>query len=174
MHYGRWQHHGDPLKLMERAKERPCLFPGCLTPQIAKRMCNRHYARQHRHGHLVPALKYDGFAKIRDSIRVNKWIAENRERFMAGIKARKTRAKQATPPWADRSAIQQIYLHCPKGSHVDHVIPLRGKLVSGLHIPSNLQYLTKAENLSKGRKVDLSIPPLPRGHVIQWQTRMVA
>ena len=59
---------------------------------------------------------------------------------------------QRTPKWADLSAIQQFYEKCPKGYHVDHIIPLQGKEVSGLHILSNLQYLLAAENFSKNNK----------------------
>lgn len=54
-----------------------------------------------------------------------------------------------TPGWANLEAIRQIYINTPKGFAVDHIIPLRGKLVSGLHVESNLQYLPKSENCQK-------------------------
>lgn len=66
---------------------------------------------------------------------------------------RKGRLRTATPAWADLPAIRQFYVNCPKGYHVDHVLPLRGKEVSGLHVLGNLQYLPATENLKKGNKV---------------------
>ena len=57
-----------------------------------------------------------------------------------------------TPKWADLEAIKEIYLNCPEGYEVDHIIPLHGKYVSGLHISSNLQYLSKADNRRKSNK----------------------
>lgn len=54
------------------------------------------------------------------------------------------------PAWADKSRIREIYRGCPPGHHVDHIVPLHGKLVSGLHVEHNLQYLPASENISKG------------------------
>jgi len=56
------------------------------------------------------------------------------------------------PKWADKHAIADFYKNCPNGYHVDHIIPLRGKIVSGLHVESNLQYLPAEENLKKSNK----------------------
>ena len=65
---------------------------------------------------------------------------------------RKAHVKRATPKWANRKELAGIYQNCPQGYHVDHVIPLRGENVSGLHVPQNLQYLPATENLSKGNR----------------------
>lgn len=59
---------------------------------------------------------------------------------------------QRTPSWAEDNKIKEFYINCPTGYHVDHKIPLQGKLVSGLHVIDNLQYLTAADNLSKGNR----------------------
>lgn len=62
----------------------------------------------------------------------------------------KTNSKLAD---AYKEEIKMIYANCPKGYHVDHIIPLKHKEVNGLHAPWNLQYLPAVENLSKGNRI---------------------
>jgi hypothetical protein len=62
------------------------------------------------------------------------------------------RKQQAMPAWADELAIQRFYEARPEGHHVDHIIPLRGKKVSGLHVLENLQYLPALENNKKSNQ----------------------
>lgn len=55
----------------------------------------------------------------------------------------------ATPKWVDRDAMAWFYANRPKGFQVDHIIPIRGEKVSGLHVPWNLQYLEPKDNRAK-------------------------
>lgn len=57
-----------------------------------------------------------------------------------------------TMPWSDMEKISKFYDECPEGYHVDHIVPLQGKIVSGLHVLENLQYLTALENIKKHNK----------------------
>jgi 5-methylcytosine-specific restriction endonuclease McrA len=58
-------------------------------------------------------------------------------------------AGPAVPPWSDKEACEAFYAACPEGMQVDHIVPIRGKLVSGLHVSWNLQYLTPRDNRRK-------------------------
>lgn len=102
--------------------------------------------------------------------RNRKWAAENREQNNARISAwakanpekstAKTRRYQASklsrmPAWADHDQIGLFYLKAQAlrevgiPAEVDHVIPLRGRLVSGLHVHENLQIIEATANKVK-------------------------
>lgn len=71
---------------------------------------------------------------------------------IARTNKRRANKLHATPSWADLDAIKEFYKNCPEGKSVDHIIPLQGKKVCGLHVLENLQYLCKKENSRKHNK----------------------
>lgn len=77
---------------------------------------------------------------------------KGRESSNRASKKRRLLLRNATPNWVDKSKLYSIYYNCPKGYHVDHIVPLNGKNVSGLHVPWNLQYLPVSDNIRKGNK----------------------
>lgn len=81
-----------------------------------------------------------------------------RPHIRANVQQRREAAKlQRVPPWADLDKIKEVYrLAAESGMTVDHIVPLQGKLVSGLHVHNNLQLLAGHENSSKGNKYVVS------------------
>jgi hypothetical protein len=68
------------------------------------------------------------------------------------------------PKNVNMKRMNKIYRECPAGFHVDHIIPLKGKLVSGLDIPENLQYLSAEENMKKSNSfTPCSYEDIPKG-----------
>jgi len=96
--------------------------------------------------------------------RVNKWNNDNREKCRESVRRysksekaksyRKQRNKLIRESlkkmyYGERMLIKNFYSNTPKGYEVDHIIPLSK---GGQHVLSNLQYLTKKQNSSKGTK----------------------
>lgn len=84
------------------------------------------------------------------------YTKKNRLRYNAIIRKYKLKLKQARVALTkiQEEQIKQFYSACPKGYHVDHIIPLQHENVSGLHVLDNLQYLPSSDNCRKGNKFD--------------------
>jgi hypothetical protein len=85
------------------------------------------------------------------------WASRNHDKTAALAAKRRCTLLNATPPWADLKKIQSFYTEAKRltketgiAHHVDHIYPLKGKYVSGLHCEYNLQILTATENIRKG------------------------
>ena len=84
----------------------------------------------------------------------NKWEASNQHRRRESGMRRYCAQTNQTPAWlspAHKAEIEGMYLFCSifKGYQVDHIVPIRGKMVAGLHVPWNLQVLPALENQRK-------------------------
>jgi hypothetical protein len=82
----------------------------------------------------------------------SKWQKDNRGKATARVQLRNAQKLQATPKWLTNEQLaemKQFYINCPEGYHVDHIHPLRGNGLCGLHVPWNLQYLPAVENHRK-------------------------
>ena len=81
----------------------------------------------------------------------------------ADTSVRKRRHREATPTWLtkdERLKMRELYVQARKLTSitgeryvVDHIIPLRGEEVCGLHVPWNLKVITQEENLRKSNKI---------------------
>jgi len=88
-----------------------------------------------------------------------RWREKHPEKYTARNVASVARRAKRVPKWNtsdDRWLMAQFYDVAKLRTkatgvvwEVDHIIPLRGKEVSGLHVPSNLQVILKSENRAK-------------------------
>lgn len=88
------------------------------------------------------------------------WQKKNPMKYKLLKTERIAKMKKAFCSWADRRKIAEIYAQARKLTletgithHVDHIVPMKGKNVTGLHHEDNLQILTASQNLRKYNKV---------------------
>ena len=97
--------------------------------------------------------------KHRDRVnaRVAAWQKANPAKSCAKTLRRHAAKLRRIPKWADHEAMGMVYQAAQIAKttwpdvqiHVDHVLPLRGRTVSGLHTHRNLQILTAIANRTK-------------------------
>jgi hypothetical protein len=84
------------------------------------------------------------------------WSRANRGKANAKCMLRHARKRRASPPWLTAEHLAEMKLIYAvageRGLCVDHIVPLAGKTVSGLHVPWNLQHLTQSANSAKGNR----------------------
>jgi hypothetical protein len=119
-------------------------------------------------------------AKNKDKIKVNrkshpcrqieytrkynqKYRESNKDKRAAWENNRRATKLNASPSWANEFFIEEIYNLAKLRTkltgltwHVDHIIPLKNKIVCGLHCEANLQVILASENLRKHNKYDIS------------------
>lgn len=148
----------------------------CRDCEKIKSKKNRHIVEAWRknNSERVKQTRKDYYSKNREEIieKTKTWQAENSEKLRQknseyyrkhktrlikeqnARNAKRRAAKlRATPFWSETEKIKHFYLNCPKGYHVDHIVPLQGRNVCGLHVLSNLQYLPALENIAKGNRI---------------------
>lgn len=127
----------------------------------------REYAKKQRteNPEHVYSIAKKSIAKHRAARNAEKavWRKKHAGRVLAWTRMRQLAKKQRTPAWLND--FDKLKLECyyavsamltrvnQEPWHVDHVLPLQGKTVSGLHVPNNLQLMRGEENSRKGNRV---------------------
>lgn len=104
------------------------------------------------------------------SFAVAEWRKRNPEKAAAYTALRTATKMSQTPKWLNRQQKLQIAVKYAEARwmtvrtgfkhHVDHIIPLRGKAASGLHVPWNLRVIPARENIKKSNRLTQGITML--------------
>jgi hypothetical protein len=117
-------------------------------------------ANPERADQLLKTWRKNNQDKIRDQ--VSAWREANPGKTASYNAIRRSIQSQRTPKWLtkeQRAQIEKYYAEAIRLTQtlgelytVDHIVPLRGRTVSGLHVPWNLQVMKGSENFQKNNK----------------------
>ena len=127
-----------------------------VTIACAKKNPSKTRERQKRYCQNNPEAKY---------LSQRNWRQNNKGHANSLTRARQAAIQQRTPKWVgniDIEKIKQKYRLAQTKTEqtgetwvVDHIVPLRGDAVSGLHVPANLRVIKESTNLRKSNKFDM-------------------
>ena len=135
------------------------------------KVCVAAYMQAHHvknQAHIVAkAVKWVAENRAKHNAKCSQWAKQNAAKVNARTARRYASKTQATPKWMspdDYWMIEQAYELAALRTkmfgvswEVDHIVPLRGKTVSGLHTPWNLQVVTQAENRRKSNSFEVAV-----------------
>jgi hypothetical protein len=154
------------------------------SPKKTAAIRKRTYAK-HRAKIIAGVIQWGKDHPIRHAASIARWHATHPEskkkaakqwrsthaaeinNFTAQRRAKKT---CATPAWANGFFIAEAYRLATLRTkllgfnwHVDHIVPLRSKLVCGLHVENNLQVIPSKTNMQKGNRYWPDMPETSHG-----------
>ena len=143
----------------ERILEYQTEYRGKNKDMISK--SSKLYRENNKESLRMSKQEYSDGHKKEKALYDKEYSKNNRGAINARLAKYKAAKKQATPTWLTKEhnvCMKEIYkaaqdLRWEDEMHVDHIIPLRGKTVSGLHVPWNLQIITASENMSKSNRL---------------------
>jgi len=138
----------------------------CKYEYAEEKWCGKCGEVKHRNAFHNYTRSRDGLTRTCKECRAiagKEYYNKNRKRYIAAARLRRICTEEAMPTWLTKKhheQIQQIYDHARECSLltgdeyvVDHVIPIKGRSVCGLHVPWNLQVLPSDVNDSKGNRI---------------------
>lgn len=145
---------------LEKRKLYSKAYKACIYRKMVEKENNRRWYKAHKEAVTTYGLKY----------------SKNNRHIKNKIQAKRRAVKlRATPSWLNKEQLNEmaeLYILARElawlnqdgqSFHVDHIIPLQGKEVCGLHVPWNLQLLSWQENLTKYNALEIktaeTIPP---------------
>lgn len=123
----------------------------------------KRYRDSHKTEWNARSVKWQKENKEKVKLIRDKWRSVHAGKVNAETARRHAAKLQATVGWADLSKIETFYeearrlTECTGIEHeVDHIVPLRGKEVCGLHVETNLRVTTQVANARKNNKMEIN------------------